>query len=114
MRNSRKYRIYIVGGIPETITAKTIQKFFNAEKELEKYNVEIINPIRNLIDKNYHIESAHKENLSALLNANAIYILNEPNEIIKETPELKISILLNLVIIHQGINIINENKKNKL
>lgn len=101
MFKNSKNKIYIIGSIPNKINVETILRFSKAERELQEYSVEIVNPIRNLTDPNLSRELAHKKNISNLLESSAVYILSEPYSTIKLVPELKLSFLLNLIVIHQ-------------
>ena len=103
MRN--RFKIYIVGFIPSIITLSTIKKFEVAKEQLRKYPAEIINPIDELCSQESSRIDGHKRNLNSLVSSNAIYVLNENGIDLRSLPELKIALSLNLIVMHQAIDL---------
>ena len=99
-----KLKIYIIGNIEDFNCIKTIRKFRQLEKKLSKECFDVVNPLKiyttnNLISK----LEATPLNLIELITANAVYIMPEVSFNKGYNIEVKLSLYLNLIVIH-GMN----------
>jgi hypothetical protein len=93
------YSAYIIGEIPERITIKCRKDFENAQYILEKRGFNVINPLKNLLNKKIKSEDANKINIRQLLNCNVVYVLPTVSFEKPNNPELLLALKLNLLII---------------
>ncbi|UPT71087.1 MAG: DUF4406 domain-containing protein [Flavobacterium sp. JAD_PAG50586_2] len=92
--------IYIIGKIPDTLSVTVQKKFADAEKSLERFNSYIYNPVTSLLEGSLSREEAIKRNLCGLMNANAVYVLNEVNSG-EANLEVLMAVKLNKLILHE-------------
>lgn len=92
--------IYIIGKIPDTLSVTVQRKFADAEKRLERFNSYIYNPVTSLMEGSLSREEAVKRNLYGLMNANAVYVLNEVNSG-EANLEVLMAVKLNKLILHE-------------
>jgi len=93
-------KVYIIGKIPEHISVATQKKFSDAQKKLEKFNVEVYNPVEAFLPDSTSKEEALKQNISQLMKANAVYVLNEFNPS-ENNIEIMLAMKLNVLIMHE-------------
>lgn len=104
---NNKMSVYIIGNIPNELNFKSIDRFLSAEKQLNNFHLNVVNPARALLNSELSREEINRKNFLELINSKAIYLLNEDEEFYKKSLELKIANKLNLIIIHQPIVFIN-------
>lgn len=93
-------KVYIIGKIPYPVSLSTQKKFYNAQMRLERFNMKVHNPIKSYLQEDYSKEDAMKENLSRLMNANAVYILND--SLPEDNIEIAMAMKLNILIMHES------------
>ncbi len=98
---NRSYKIYILGSIPPIISNNDIIKFKKAVSQLQPLNVVVINPMKHITDTELSRNEAFRKNIHELVDANAVYLLVEPDEFYLNSVELKLAFTLNLTVIHQ-------------
>jgi hypothetical protein len=92
-------KIYIIGNIPDTPSVLVRKRFSEAKRKLEKFHVEVFNPVESFEDT-ISKEDAIKKNISGLLNSNAVYVLNNSNAI-ENNIEIMLALKLNKLILHE-------------
>lgn len=99
------FKIYILGFIPKRISSVIYRKYINAQIELEKFGYTVYNPIMLYLDENSKREEVYRKNLKELLSSDAIYLIFDSNQIMKNSEELKIALKSDKFIFHQSIEI---------
>jgi hypothetical protein len=97
------YLAYIIGEIPEKMTALCQQKFENAQFLLESNGFRVFNPIKNLINQKIKFEDAKKINIRQFLNCNVVYVLKSVSFENVKNPELLLAIKFNMLIIQDSV-----------
>ena len=108
MVKCRKKQIYIIGDIPQIIDLEVINKFKNAQRELEVCGCIAINPITTFLNTDLSREEVLDKNLKLLFRSTMVYILNDYNSDIHNCIDLKIALKLNHTVVHQPIYMIEE------
>ncbi|MGV9003275.1 DUF4406 domain-containing protein [Flavobacterium sp.] len=113
MKNdNNNYRLYIIGNINYPITRETESEYHEAQYNLIKRGFSIYNPAETFLRKDLSLKDKHNRNRKNLASCNAIYILNSVISF-SNNIEIKIASILNLTIIHQGVDLtISKNKIN--
>lgn len=95
-----KKSIYIIGDIPSIFNDDTIEKFKNAELDMMSKGFRVYNPLSEINPEARGLNNELKiKNIQNLFKSDAIYLL-PCAEINQNNLELKISILLDLLVIH--------------
>jgi hypothetical protein len=101
---SEKKNIYIIGDIPSILDDKTFEKFNNAELNMISKGFRVFNPLSDVNVNTSKLDNEMKiKNIQNLFKSDAIYLL-PCAEINQNNLELKISILLDLLVVH-GLNL---------
>ncbi len=103
------YSAYIIGEIPKRITIQCRKNFETVQYVLEKRGFNVINPLKNLLNKKMNVVDANKINIRQLLNCNVVYILPSVSFDNTKNAELLLAIKLNLLII-QDLVFLTENE----
>lgn len=111
---SKDLKVYIIGNIPSNISNITKNKFIRAQERLEKFGVEVYNPIISLINTKNKRKLAIKYNYKLLLDSDAVYILSDAFQDYERIPEIKIALKLDLIIMHELKDITENSRKKKL
>jgi hypothetical protein len=99
-----KKSIYIIGDIPAIFNDDTIEKFNNAEIHMISRGFRVYNPLSEVNQEARSLSNELKiKNIQNLFKSDAIYLL-PCVEINQNNLELKISILLDLLVVH-GLNL---------
>ncbi|GAA4081382.1 hypothetical protein GCM10022389_29340 [Flavobacterium cheonanense] len=111
---SEKKNIYIIGDIPSILDDKTFEKFNNAELNMISKGFRVFNPLSDVNVNTRKLDNEMKiKNIQNLFKSDAIYLL-PCAEINQNNLELKISILLDLLVVH-GLDLsIEKSKKRKV
>jgi len=111
---TEKKSIYIVGDIPTIFNDDTIEKFNNAELDMISRGFRVYNPLAEVNAEARGLSNELKiKNIQNVFKSDAIYLL--PCAVISQNNlELKISMLLDLFVVH-GLDLSpKETKKRKL
>lgn len=73
-------KIYIAGKVTGLPKDEVIQKFAEAQKQFEAYGYEVVNPIEVVNDWEMEWKEAMKLCIAALMECDAIYLLNDYKE----------------------------------
>lgn len=96
--------VYIIGDLTNPNSIRTRIKFNVHQRILESFGYKVINPLKSL--KNIHLKTDYEYNkyfLKKLIDCNAVYVMSDISINKGENIELKISIDLGLLIIHDLI-----------
>jgi hypothetical protein len=109
-----KKSIYIIGDIPAIFNDDTIEKFNNAEINMISRGFRVYNPLSEVNQEARSLSNELKiKNIQNLFKSDAIYLL-PCAEINQNNLELKISILLDLLVVH-GLDLsVEKSKKRKV
>jgi len=94
-------KVYIIGSTNDALSIHTQQKFSKAQKQLERLNLKVFNPINSYLLFRESKEKAVKFNLQGLLDSNAVYVLKEALVNTKDQSELILAMKMNLLIMHE-------------
>jgi len=105
----KNYRVYIIGQLPVRMSSVCRNKFAEAEKLLAFAGFNsIINPLTAFEDDSIPREEAYRRNFSNLIHSQAVFVLSSASARYNENIELKIAMDLNLMIMHDKIQVVDE------
>jgi len=104
----KNYRVYIIGQSSGPINLACRSKFAEAEKLLEFAGFSsIVNPLNALEDASISKEEACRRNLSNLIHSQAVFVLSNTSARYNENTELRIAIDLNLMVMHDRLQVVD-------
>lgn len=104
----KNYRVYIIGNIPSRINAHCRNRFSQAEKILQYAGfVNIVSGLQALDNDSISKEEAYRQNLSKLIHSHAVFVMSNTSTKPNENIELKIALDLNLMIMHDKVQVVD-------